>query len=314
MSKVNTVLGEVDSSELGFTLCHEHLYLGGWNNRVADPNWYNEAEGMEMISGVLKDAKKHGVNTIVDCTTFNMGRDIRILKEASEKTGVNIIAASGCMMDVANWAQQIPVDNLTKMIVREIEEGVQGTNIKCGVIKCGIENQLDKVTEKMLIACARAQKQTGVPIMTHCRPAGKEFGLQQLEVFKREGADLTKVCIGHFRNGDSIEYAEKVFTTGANIAIDQMNFNGHQFEHNMKVIPELIRKGYTDQLFLSHDAVIVYNHSSWKDFDHKTYINYSETSYSHMSRVNIPALLKRGVSQKQIEQIFVGNIRRIYSK
>lgn len=312
MKKVNTVLGEMDASALGFTLVHEHCYLGSWNNRMADPFWYDEQDGMNMITGVLQDAKAHGVHTIVDCTTQNMGRDICILREASEKTGVNIISASGCMMDVANWAQQIPLDNLTKMIVREITEGVQGTGIKCGVIKCGIENALDKVTEKMLIACGRAQAITGVPIMTHCRPAGHEFGLQQLDIFEKEGADLSRVVIGHYRRGDSLEYAERIFQRGANLAIDQMNFNGHQFAYNMALIPELIRRGYTEQLFLSHDAVIVYNHSPWRDFDHRSYINYAPDSWSHMARVIIPALEERGVSREQVRQIFCGNPMRLY--
>ena len=312
MKKINTVTGPIDVDKLGFTLCHEHLYLGGWNNRIADPNWYNYEDGMNMIVGVLKDAKKHGVDTIVDCTTFNMGRDIQILKEASERTGVNIIASSGCMMDVSNWAQRIPVENLTKLIIREITEGCQGTEIKCGVIKCGIEDKLDDVTKKMLIACARASKETGVPIMAHCRPAGHEFGLKQIEIFKEEGVDLSKVVIGHYRNGDSFDYAKAVFDFGANIAIDQMNFNGHQLEHNMNVIPDLIEKGYVNQLFLSHDAVVVYNHSSWKDYDHRTYINYSPTSYSYIKRIIIPELRKRGVKEVDINKIFYSNIQRLY--
>lgn len=314
MNKVNTVLGEVDVSELGFTLVHEHCYLGSWNNRIADPAWYDEKDGMEMITGVLRDARAHGVCTVVDCTTQNMGRDVRILQEASEKTGVHIIAASGCMMDVANWAQQISVENLTGMIVREITEGVQGTGIRCGVIKCGIEPAMDKVTEKMLIACGRAQVMTGAPIMTHCRPAGLELGLEQLDLFESEGVDLSKVVIGHYRNGDSLAYAEKIFQRGANLAIDQMNFNGHQFAHNMERIPELIRRGYTEKLFLSHDAVIVYNHSPWREYDHRSYINYAPDSWSHMMRVNIPALEERGVTKEQIHQIFYANPARLYQK
>ena len=183
----------------------------------------------------------------------------------------------------------------------------------CELVQADIENALDDVTKKMLQACAKASKETGVPIMTHCRPAGKEFGLKQLEIFKDEGVDLSKVVIGHYRNGDSIDYAKKVFDLGANIAIDQMNFNGHQFEHNMTVIPELIKMGYSKQLFLSHDAVIVYNHSPWKDFDHRTYINYSQTSYSYMKRVIVPELMKRDVKEEEINQIFKLNIKRLYT-
>lgn len=313
MGKVETVTGQAAPEELGFTLMHEHLYLGGWNNRISDPEWYDEEDGMAMITGVLEDAKAAGVTTLVDCTTMNMGRDIHILEEASKRTGVQIIAASGCMMDVSNWAQRIPVENLTKTIIREITEGVQGTSIKCGVIKTGIENQLDKVTEKLLAACGKAQAETGVPIITHCRPAGHEFGLMQQDIFEAQGADLSKVVIGHYRNGDSLEYAEKVMRRGSCIAIDQMNFNAHQLEHNLQVIPELIGRGWAKQLILSHDAVIVFNHSAWRDYDHRTYINYAPDSYSYIIRVVIPALKERGVSEEDIRTIFVENPKRLFS-
>lgn len=313
-NSVNTVLGEYDIKQLDFVLMHEHCYLGSWNNRIADPNYYNFDDGMKMIAGVLSDAKSHGVRTLIDYTTFNMGRDIQILKEVSKISGVNIIAASGCMMDVGNWAQRISVETLTKFILDEITIGVQGTEIKCGVIKCGIENQIDKVTMKMLKACARAQFITGVPIITHCRPEGQEFGLKQIEIYKSENVDLSKVVIGHFRNGDSLEYAKKIVESGANFAIDQMNFNAHQFEYNINLIPQLIELGYIEHLFLSHDVVIVYNHSPWKDFDHRTYINYAEDSLSYINRKIIPELLKRGVTEDQIEQIFVKNPKRLFEK
>ena len=314
-NKIETVLGPIDIDLLGFTLMHEHLYLGNWNNRIADPEWYDEKDGMNMISPVLQDAKKNGVNTIVDVTTMNMGRDIHILEEASKSTGLNIVATTGCMCDETNWAQRTSQDAITNLIVREATEGVQGTNIKCGVIKTGTsEFGFTTVNKKILHACGKAQAITGLPLITHCRPENTRQGLFQQDIFAEEGADLTKVVIGHFRNGDPLDYALNVMDRGSYIAIDQMNFNDHQLEHNLSVIPEIIKRGIVKQLILSHDAVIVFNHSRWNEFNHRTYINYSPNSYSHIIRNIIPKLLERGVSKQDINTIFFENPKRLFIK
>lgn len=314
-SMVETVKGSISLDELGFTLMHEHLYLGDWNHRMSDPEWFDYEDGMNMITGVLRNAMEAGVKTLVDVTPFNLGRDVDLLLEAAQKTGMHIVAATGAYIDESGQFSQISEENLLKMILREAREGVGTAHIRCGVIKCGTDRfgftDLDK---KLLRACGRAQKETGLPIITHCRPAGTRQGLFQQDIFEEQGADLTKVVIGHFRNGDPIDYAENVMRRGSYIAIDQMNFNAHQLEYNLKLIPELIKRGYVRQLILSHDAVICYNHTRWKDWDHRTYINYAQDSLSYMIRVVIPALKERGVSDTDIETIFIDNPKRIFDR
>ena len=57
---------------------------------------------------------------------------------------------------------------IADLYVREIEEGIEETGIKAGVIK--VANDVGGVTpegEIILRAAARAHKRTGVPISTH---------------------------------------------------------------------------------------------------------------------------------------------------
>lgn len=312
---IETVRNPISSGELGFTLMHEHLYLGDWNHRIADPEWFDHEDGMKMITGVLKDAVEHGVKTLVDVTPFNLGRDVDLLVEAAQKTGIQIIASTGAYIDESGQFSQISEENLLKMILREAGEGVGRNHIRCGAIKCGTDRfGFTDLNKKLLRACGRAQKETGLPIITHCRPAGTRQGLFQQDIFEEQGADLTKVVIGHFRNGDPIDYAENVIRRGSYIAIDQMNFNAHQLEYNLKLIPELIKRGYVKQLILSHDAVICYNHTRWQDWDHRTYVNYAPDSLSYIIRVVIPALKERGVTDTDIKTIFIDNPKRIFDR
>lgn len=310
---VKTVSGEIPAKALGFTLMHEHLYLGNWNNRMADPLWFCHPEAMEMITGVLRDAVREGVKSLVDVTTCNMGRDIGLLKEAAEATGMQIVASSGVYEDESGYFSQISETNLLKMILREIEDGVGEQKIRCGAIKCATGKYgFTENNRKLFRACGRAQRETGLPVITHCRPAGTRQGLFQQDILEAQGADLKKVVIGHFRVGDNLDYAENVMRRGSYIAIDQMNFNAHQLSHNLEVIPELIRRGYAGRLILSHDAVICYNHTRWSDWNHREYINYAPDSLSYIIREVIPALLERGVTKEQIHTIFVDNPQKIF--
>ena len=95
MTAVNTVLGPVEASELGFTLSHEHVLLSAAGMSQTYPGFINHravaAEGIVE----LKAAYDEGVRTIVDVTTFDLGRDIGLLEEVSKGSGVHIIACTG---------------------------------------------------------------------------------------------------------------------------------------------------------------------------------------------------------------------------
>ena len=309
---VETVLGPVSAGRLGFTLMHEHLFLGDWNARMADPQRFPPERALELIVPVVQNARDAGVCTLVDVTPYNMGRDVEILKSAAERTGMHIIAATGIFLTESPLIRVAEEEYLVRFLEREAREGVQGMPVRCGVIKCGTgEAGLTENNKKLLRVCGKVQKLTGLPIITHCRPANTRFGLFQQDIFEEQGADLSRVVIGHFRAGDPLDYAENVMRRGSYIAIDQMNFNAHNLPYNLELIPELIRRGWTEHLIFSHDAVICFNHSRWSDWDHRSYVNYAPDSLSFLHRGVLPGLMERGVSREDIETITVRNPARI---
>ena len=88
-------------------------------------------------------------------------------------------------------------DEIAALFVREIEQGIEGTGIKAGIIK--VANDAEGVTregELILRAAARAARQTGVRISTHSF-APNRVGEQQGAIFEDEGFDLNRVYIGH---------------------------------------------------------------------------------------------------------------------
>ena len=79
MSLINSVLGPLDTEALGFTLMHEHVISQGF---VAQnyPELFDDHFMDKIIAGI-SESKKGGVDTIIDATTFDLGRDAAILAE-----------------------------------------------------------------------------------------------------------------------------------------------------------------------------------------------------------------------------------------
>lgn len=308
-----TLAGEIPASSLGFTLMHEHLMICDWNFRMADPDFLDYKKTLNTIVEVLKHARKSGVRTLVDATTSNMGRDIALMAEAARLSDLNIIASAGYYLLEGGLMRYISGESLLNGLLKELTEGISGTNIRAGIVKAATDKTgLSEDNKRCLHACGKAAALTGVPIITHSRPPGTRYGLFQLDIFEEEGVDLRKVVIGHYRNGDSISYAREVMDRGAYIAFDQMNFNEHQIVFNQKRIKELVDLGYENQLILSHDAVINYHYDSDDRHDMKDYVNYAPDSLSYLIGKGSMKLKEAGISDEVLKKIFYDNPRRIF--
>ncbi|MCE2425070.1 MAG: hypothetical protein J4F45_08220 [Pseudomonadales bacterium] len=161
---INSVTGPIEADQLGFTLMHEHVMVS--------------ASGMyrsyfERAVECLKEAKAGGIDTMVDATTFDLGRDPELLRAVSEASGVNIVNVTGWWLDVPRFIRHVSPRQMAREFVRDIEEGFRGTDVKAGVLKCAAD--FEGVTPDLEImnrAVARAHNETGVPIMVHSYPTG----------------------------------------------------------------------------------------------------------------------------------------------
>ncbi len=310
---IETILGPIQADQLGYTLMHEHLMICDWNLRTADPEFLDYEKTLDTITEVLKNAKSSGVDSLVDATTSNMGRDIKMMEEASKRSGISIIASAGYYLLEGGSMRYISDESLLKALLKELTEGIAGTKIKAGIVKAATDKAgLTKDNVRCLRACGKAAVMTGVPIITHSRPPGTRYGLFQLDIFEEEGVDLRKVVIGHYRNGDSISYAREAMDRGAYIAIDQMNFNEHEIAFNQKRIKELIDLGYEDQIILSHDAVINYHYDADNRHDMHDYINYAPDSLSYLPTRGSKKLMEAGIRPETLHKIFFDNPRKVF--
>lgn len=128
MTVINSVLGPLDTTELGFMLMHEHLIGSAPGISMNYPELLGENFMHRIIAGLTR-AKEGGIDTIVDASTFDLGRDVRVLAEVSRQSGVNMITCTGWFFNPAGTTSDWSMDQCAQMFIREIEEGIAGTGI-----------------------------------------------------------------------------------------------------------------------------------------------------------------------------------------
>jgi phosphotriesterase-related protein len=175
---VNTVRGPVDPAQLGVTLMHEHIFVLSAEIMQNYPeSWGDEDGRVHAAVARLNELHSRGVNTIVDLTVIGLGRYIPRIQRIADQTPLHIIVATGIYTynDLPFFFQyQGPgtvlggPEMMTDMFVRDIEQGIAGTGVKAGILKCATDKPgLTPGVERALRAVAQAHRRTGVPISTH---------------------------------------------------------------------------------------------------------------------------------------------------
>jgi phosphotriesterase-related protein len=293
---------------------HEHLCSTSPGFWQAWPGLFGGREAyVEKCVGILKQAKQEGVETFVDVTTFDLGRDIRLIREVAEKSGVNIIACTGHWIDPSRSMNARSVEELTEFFTMEIQQGIEGTDIKAGIIK--VANDEPGVTEfgeKVLRAAARTHKTTGVPITTHSH-AKLRLGEPAAKIFEEEGVEPSRVTIGHSDDTDSMGYLTGLLKRGYWLDMDRLPFGVFfppTFEERVGVITELVRQGYADQIMLSHDFPLDLGLAPTAR--RQAFQAANPDNILFITRKFLPALREKRVTDEVIRTMTVDNPRRFF--
>ncbi len=311
MATIQGVLGPIDTAELGFTLMHEHILVANWSMRQCFADWIDlERHRRDAIEEVIS-AKERGVATIVDLTPINLGRDIDVIREVAERAQTQVIAATGLYWTEEPWLQGWEADYLVDFLIRDIEQGIQGSSAKAGIIKAATDHLgVTPLNKKVLQVAARLHRATGVPISTHTS-CEHRTGLSQQDVFEEEGVDLSRIVIGHCGDTEDLEYLETILRRGSFIGMDRFGLDlVLPMEKRVSTVAELCRRGHSNRMVLSHDACC---HIDWfpAQMIRQTAPRWN---FRHIPDDVIPALRKEGVSEEQIRSMIVENPRQLFER
>lgn len=322
MSKINTVHGPISTDQMGITLMHEHMVLvyPGWD---LDPlcQCPDNKELANICASALGEVTKYGVKTVVDATPWDLWRNVELDKIVADKTGLNIICATGLyyegegMPTYFKFRDQLMmdiIDEIYEAFMLELTVGIGKTGVKAGIIKVGTGyGTVSPYEEKVLKAAAKAQKETGVPITTHTQQG--TMGPEQAALLIGEGVRPEKIIIGHMCGNASLEYQMSVIDKGVNVGFDRW---GIDF-----IYPDKLRKatliallglGFANRIVLSHDC-----DAKWlgRPFVVPDVIQVllKNWNYTHIFKDIIPQIKAAGITDEQISQMLVENPRRIFS-
>jgi phosphotriesterase-related protein len=294
---IRTVTGDVDKIE-GRILAHEHLQIDlsaqkGPANRIG-------RDEEDAVVDDLKSARQFGLAAITDLSAPRWGRDPVALRRISERSGVQVVCAAGYYWDpFPDIAVKSSVEEIRDAMIAEVEEGTDGSSVRCGVIKVGTANEPNEPAERLFKAAAAASRATGAPVITHTSNTGQ--AAWHIRVLEGAGMDMTHAVISHMGAARDVSELIEVGRCGAFMGIDKVSFpKGPTNVELADLVRDACNKGLERQLILSSDVA------------RRTMLSrYGGRGYPTVFRDFVPMLAERGIPAATIETILRDNPARM---
>jgi phosphotriesterase-related protein len=303
-NKIITVTGEIQASEMGISLIHEHILVDFIGSDKTGYHRWDREKVVQKVLPFLREVKKHGLSTMLECSPAYLGRDPIVMRQLSEQSGINILTNTGFYGAIGSkyipsFAFKISTDSIANIWINEFNNGIEDTGIKPGFIKISVDTNvvLSEIDEKIVRAAIKTHKETGLTIVSHTIPDAPAFA--QLAILEEMGVSPITWVWTHAGEGTS-EGRLKAAEKGAWISID--NVNKDELDSILPMIIEMKEAGFLRQLLVSHDA-------GWFDPDNPDgeFRGYTDI-FTHL----IPALKENGFTQNDIDQLLIKNPNEAY--
>jgi predicted metal-dependent phosphotriesterase family hydrolase len=305
MPNIRTVLGDVDVAEMGFTMPHEHIFTSpqGHGSKVEDDHMLNDrGKAIEM----LEEFKSAGGHTIVEATPETWGRDASGMRSVSEETGVHVIACTGYICQEHGMQSEVTdwdIDYLAEVMVKDLTEGMDGTDVLAGWIKAGSAYlHITPNEEKVIRAACRAATEVGCVVHTHT--TNGTMGIEQTEIAEDENFDMSRMIIAHVDRQPDAWYHRKMVEKGVSLIYDGPGKAKYYPDSiRIDVLKTLVAEGFEDQIMLTNDMGRRSHHKVW---------GYGP-GWTWIKERFLPRLLEEGFTQEQIDKFMISNPARMYA-
>ena len=280
----------------GYTWVHEHLHidLSGFKN-----NLDCRLDQYDLICQEMKDLRALGVSNIIEMTNRYMGRNPQFMLDLMRETGINVVACTGYYQD-AFFPEHVAarsVEQLAQEMVDEIVIGIDGTELKAGIIAeiGSSEGVITPLEEKVFIAAARAHIETGRPISTHT--SFSTMGVEQLVLLQAHGVDLSRVTVGHCDLKDNLDNILRMIELGGYVQFDTIGKNNYYPDEKRIAMLHAIR----DRGLLSHVMLSM-------DITRRSHLKANGgNGYDYLLTTFIPQLRQSGFSQADVDTMLRDN-------
>jgi phosphotriesterase-related protein len=333
---VQTVLGPIGASQLGFTHTHEHLLVDLWQTeatRAFSMSERRESEEEIRLDNYYRVRRHHRLRTdlqltdervaiaelerfralggvsMVEATSGGIGRDPLGLARISRASGVNVVMGSGYYVkahhppEVALLSEQ----EITDEIIADVRHGAGGTGVRAGIIgEIGMTWPVDPDEEKVLRAAVDAQRETGAALLIH---PGRSIAapLHHMKVVRDAGGDCERTIMSHLdRTLFTVEDTKALAATGCYLEYDLFGQESSYYSlapidmpndaTRVDLIMALIAAGYGSKIVVAQDIC------------HKSHLAaFGGEGYGHLLENVLPLMRRKGMSETEIRAVVVDN-------
>ncbi len=296
---IRTVLGDIDRKQLGKTLAHEHFIVDLDRVRKDGVSFIRDTE--EVIPQI-RMAMDQGIAAAFEVTTNDLGRDVRKLKQISKETGLKIVCSTGFYLSEYHpqWLDEADPEEIARVYIDDLTVGIDGTDIKAGLIAEIASSPKDFIGNEMKIleAAGIAAARTGFAVSTH---TGRYTAVRTVETLLEKGVDPDRIIIGHQDLIDDHDYHLSILRYGVNIAFDTCGKTAYQSDETRALNAlKLVEKGYGDHLVLSNDIS-----------RHTYFTTFGGPGYLAVTGSVIPKMKQLGLDDEMIDRFLIDNPARI---
>jgi predicted metal-dependent phosphotriesterase family hydrolase len=305
MNEIMTVRGPIAPDALGITDYHEHLYVEppAWLHRI-DPDF--ALDSVERSAEELKTFAAAGGRTLVEMTAVDFGRNVTKIVEVAERVPeVNVIVTAGYNRPyyMGRWAHAVSEADMVRDTVRDLVEGIDGTSIKAGIIKCGTEyNNFNEIGRKLVRVAAAAHRETGRPVITHTT-AGT-LGYEQAAYLMEHGVPAHRIALSHMDRNPDVPEHKRIARLGTYLGYDCFGKSKYGPEaRRVSLIREMIDAGLGRRILIGNDLG---RPSYWRAYGGGPGLDYVLTSFRARLRAE-------GFSEAELQMLFVDNPRSFFA-
>ncbi len=300
VGSIMTVTGPIPPGQMGTTLPHEHVLVDFAGAEAVSADRYDRDEVFATVLPHLQEARALGAQTLIEATPAYLGRDPLLLRRLAEVSGVQLVVSTGYYgaredQHLPRHAFDEPADSLTARWIHEYAAGIDGTGIRPGFIKIGVDpGPLSEVDRRLIEAAARTHLRTGLTIASHTGPAAA--ALDQLAVLQAEGVDPSAWIWVHAQAEEDSTILVRAARSGTWVSLD-----GLAPDNVTRYVERLVflkAEGLLHRALVSHDA-------GWYHVSEPgggTFRPY-DTLFSDL----LPALHAAGFTEQEIHRLTVDN-------
>jgi phosphotriesterase-related protein len=305
MAEIMTTRGPIAPEDLGVTDYHEHLYVEppGWLHKI-DPDF--ALNSVEKSAEELKRFAKAGGRTLCELTAVDFGRNVNKIKAVADAVPeVNVIMTAGYNRPyyMGRWLAAVSEADMVRDTVRDLMVGIDGTNIKAGIIKCGTEyNNFNENGRKLVRVAASAHRETGRPVITHTT-AGT-MGYEQVALLMEGGVEPHRIALSHMdRDLDFFEHL-RIAKMGVYLGYDSFGKSKYGPETDrLDLLRQLIDAGVGNRILIGNDLG---RPSYWKSYGGGPGLDFV------LDQI-IPRMLLSGFTQAEVDTLLLHNPRRFFA-